>query len=272
MAAKNYHTHTFRCRHATGDIIDYARLAYEQGADVLGISDHVALPDNRWLDVRMSYNQLDDYERAFETTRRLLPQIKIIKGMECEYAPEYHTYLEDELLGERHYDYLVGGAHYTPINGEWYSSFEYLDTPKSLKCYSNYVVRMMETKLFTFIAHPDVFGGCNEKWSKDLEVCSRDILQAAQDTKTPLEINGNGFRRRPRMMTSNGSRPPYPWKPFWELATEYQITVLCNSDAHHPKHVLANIDDAYFLAEDLNLKFADLSYLENKHRHNLYIN
>ena len=29
MLQRNYHTHTYRCKHATGDVIDYAKAAIE---------------------------------------------------------------------------------------------------------------------------------------------------------------------------------------------------------------------------------------------------
>ena len=45
---RDYHTHTFRCKHAQGDVEDYAKYAVEYGIDVLGVSDHTALPDN-WI-------------------------------------------------------------------------------------------------------------------------------------------------------------------------------------------------------------------------------
>ncbi|MBR2281394.1 MAG: hypothetical protein IJ863_02090, partial [Spirochaetales bacterium] len=35
-----YHTHTFRCRHATGEDIDYVNSALAGGFSVLGFSDH----------------------------------------------------------------------------------------------------------------------------------------------------------------------------------------------------------------------------------------
>ena len=62
MLQRNYHTHTYRCQHATGDVIDYAKAAIEAGLTTLGMSDHAALPDNRWNNVRMSMPELDDYE------------------------------------------------------------------------------------------------------------------------------------------------------------------------------------------------------------------
>ena len=48
----NFHTHTFRCKHAKGDVDDYCRRALELGMETLGFSDHTALPDDRWLVAR----------------------------------------------------------------------------------------------------------------------------------------------------------------------------------------------------------------------------
>lgn len=36
----NYHTHTFRCRHALGEDREYIEHAIDGGLKVLGFSDH----------------------------------------------------------------------------------------------------------------------------------------------------------------------------------------------------------------------------------------
>ena len=40
----NYHTHTFRCGHASGKDEDYVKAAVNRKFDVLGFSDHVPWP------------------------------------------------------------------------------------------------------------------------------------------------------------------------------------------------------------------------------------
>ncbi|MFQ5598117.1 MAG: histidinol-phosphatase [Nitrospiria bacterium] len=262
----NFHTHTFRCKHATGDAIDYAWAAFQQGSRVLGISDHAPLPDNRWPEARMAFHQLDAYDAAISSAQQRLPEMQVLKGMECEYDVSYHAYYQDELLGERHYDYLIGAGHYTPLNGHWLNSFVDLDTPAALAAYARYLGEMMDTALFDFIAHPDIFGCSHDTWSADVAACSRDILEAAEATQTPLEINGNGFRKPHR--SSGNRRPyPYPWRPFWEMAADFDIQVICNADAHHPEHVLANIEDAQQLAEALQLDVIYTLTKGMKHAH-----
>ena len=61
--------------------------------------------------------------------------------------------------------------------------------------------------------------------------------------------------------SSSGLRAPYPWRPFWELATEFNVKVICNSDCHNPNDVIAGISENLILADSLGLELADLSYL-----------
>lgn len=256
---KNYHTHTFRCQHATGDVIDYAKAAEAQGVTVLGMSDHVPLPSNRWPDVRMPMSQLDDYETAIATAQQRFPQLTILKAMECEYFPENHSFFEDELLGQRNYQYLIGSAHYVLIEDRWKSAFGHLKTPQTLSSYAQSVVTTMESGLFAFIAHPDLFGCSQLEWNDDIAACAKDILEAAESLKIPLEINANGFRKPP-IPTQQGFRAPYPWLPFWEMATDYQIEVVCNSDAHHPHDLTSFLEKTHEIADSLGLKKADFTF------------
>jgi len=257
----NHHTHTYRCKHATGDVDDYCRAARRAGLTVLGFSDHAALPDNRWLSVRMAYSERDAYCADLERARETFPGLTLLKGMECEYAPAYRAYFEDELLGRLELDYLVGAAHFIPYDGDWLGVYRGITDAATLRAYAAAYVALIEWKLFAFIAHPDLFANSYLAWDRHAEACSREILRAAEAYGVPLEINGYGFRK-PRVDTSEGRRPMYPWIRFWELAAEYDIEVVLNSDAHRPEDVAANLDDAAAIAARFGLRIADLSCLE----------
>ena len=259
MPLVNYHSHTYRCKHATGEVVEFVEAASKAGLEIFGISDHAAFPDDRWLDVRMRYEELDNYVEAVHAAQRSVPQVQVLLSMECEYVLEFKNYLEDELLGKRQFDYLIGSAHYTPYQGGWLNSFTDLNCISHLKAYTDYLCQMMESQLFTFIAHPDLFGCTYLEWNADLDSCSREILRAAEETRTPLEINGNGLRKK-LLNTSVGLRPPYPWRPFWELASEFNITVVCNSDCHNPSEVVEGISENMALANTLGLEVADLTH------------
>lgn len=260
---KNYHTHTYRCKHATQDVSSYCKAAQEHDLVVLGISDHTALPDNRWSHIRMDISELPDYSQAIDKARIDFPDLCILKGAECEYAPEYASFFSDVLLGEYSFDYLIGAAHFFPLQGNWAGSYGNTDTIEGLQAYVKYFIESMETGLFTFMAHPDLFGNSYLNWDENAIAASRDLLTAAAQLNMPLEINGYGLRK-PKIETPEGDRCMYPWLPFWELASEYDTTVIVNSDAHKPEDIIGKMDEAANIGSRFNLKFADLSHLESQ--------
>ena len=213
---------------------DYCEEALALGMETLGFSDHSALPDDRWLSARMEYGGLDDYVQAMDRARIDYPTLNVVKGMECEYLPEFHSFYQDELLDEKGFDYLVGAAHSFPLHGEWVGTYGGTRDRASLRAYADYVIDMMATGLFDFIAHPDLFGNCYAVWDRDTDACSRDILNAAREYDVGMEINALGMRKQARKSPDNPF-PLYPWRPFWELAAECDAPVIVNSDAHRPE-------------------------------------
>lgn len=255
----NFHTHTYRCKHATGDADDYCKAAVERGMQTLGFSDHAALPDDRWLQARMPIDHLDEYIGAIEASRERFPSLKILTGMECEYIPKFHAYYEDELLGERQFDYLVGASHFFLDADEgWHGTYGGTNTPQRLREYVDYTIRMMETKLFPFIAHPDLFGNCYQEWDADAAASSRDLLEASKALDVAMEVNALGLRKQAHKKADNPF-PLYPWRPFWELAAEIGAPVIVNSDAHRPEDVQARTGEAYAIVAELGLALTDVS-------------
>ena len=256
----NYHTHTFRCDHASGDCIDYAHIADRAGLKILGFSDHTPLPDDRWADMRMTMDQLDEYEIAVKLARAAYPRMRMLIGLECEFSDAYSGWYRDEIFGRRGYDYLIAGCHYTPHDGRWVPSFGQLITPALLKAYANYTVKTMESGLFAFITHPDIIGCSHAEWSNDLAACAADICAASVALKVPLELNSYGFRK-PWVSSANGNRPAYPWEPFWAIAARHGVQVVLSSDAHQPQDVVAGYDLVAAIRDRYGLVEADLSHL-----------
>jgi len=253
----NYHTHTYRCGHASGEASDYARVALESGMSLLGFSDHTPLPDGRWSDFRMASRELDGYVDAVRTAASRYPALEVLLGMECEWLPEFKGFYEDELLGAREFDYLIGACHLTQVDGRWQGSFDHTSTPVALRAYAKLCVATMESGLFAFIAHPDLFGSCNPVWNPDTAACAHEICTASVALGVPLEINGLGFRKS-LIPGEQGPRPPYPWTPFWEVAAACGVQVVLNSDAHHPEDVAANYPDVAAVRDRFQLVEADL--------------
>ncbi len=264
---QNIHTHTSRCNHASGTVRDYVVAAREREMSFLGMSDHAPFPDGRWPEPRMQMKELIAYEDEVYRAREEFPDLPIALGLESEYVSENRAFLEDEILGERGYDYLVGGVHYVRVNGSW-KDFHKMTSPQDLVAYSTAAVKTMESGLFAFLAHPDLFGYAYPEWDINAEACARDILSAAESLQIPLEINGYGMRKS-KIMTRTGERWRYPWLAFWDMAAGFDIRILANSDAHEPENVAGNIEDCLALAEDRGLRPIKPSQLLS---HNMFTN
>jgi histidinol-phosphatase (PHP family) len=253
MVDSNCHTHTCRCKHARGDVVDYCREALARGLRTLGFSDHTPLPDGRWRSVRMEMDELRGYCRAIDEARSEFPTLTILKGLECEYLPELAGWYRDEFLGACGLDYLVGGAHWYPHGGSWTPLYGTPMDGAMLRDYVDYLVASMRSGLFAFIAHPDLFGLAYTVWDAEAVACSRALLSAAADLGIPLEINGYGMRK-PVIDTAAGPRRMYPWLPFWELAGEYGVRAVLCSDAHEPETIAAGLTEGAEIARRVGLE------------------
>jgi histidinol-phosphatase (PHP family) len=253
----NLHTHTFRCKHATGDVDDYCRAALDAGLECIGISDHTPLPDDRWLSVRMPYVELPDYMDAISEAQSDHPNLRILRSAECEYDECYESYYREEMLGEYACDYLIGAVHFFPHQGEWLTPFSDFTNPSCYGSFTDYFIETMESGLFSFIAHPDNFGASIPMMNAETEACTHAMCQAAVDLGGIWEVNGYGYRKTLDSSFSS-RRNPYPIEEFWDIVSDYPIKVIANSDAHRPQDIASNIDDALDLINRKGLELASL--------------
>ncbi len=251
--SSNYHTHTERCKHATGDVHAYCAAADQAGLTVLGMSDHTPLPNDQWISVRMYLSELDEYCAEIVAARAAFPDMRIATAFECEHDDAWLSFFNDVLLGEKGADYLIGAAHWFPHQGEWMGTFRNVITPERLRSYTEYLIRIIENDTYAFIAHPDVFAASYLEWDEEAEACTRAICEAAVANNKPLEINGYGLRKQ-KVQTPSGERCVYPWIPFWDCAAEYKLQVIANSDAHRPQDVAASIVETKAFAIERGLQ------------------
>ena len=95
MLHRNYHTHTKRCGHATGEDEDYIQFAIENGYEELGFSDHIS---------HTNFQQNEEYiQKITALKEKYKDQIKILLGFECEYVesmlPYYQKLLQEKKSG-----------------------------------------------------------------------------------------------------------------------------------------------------------------------------
>ena len=71
----NFHTHTYLCKHAEGDIKDYLEQAKLDSCIALGFSDHCPLPQDNidnWPEIRMTIEESYDYIKKIRQEAKIM--------------------------------------------------------------------------------------------------------------------------------------------------------------------------------------------------------
>ena len=227
-----YHTHTSRCGHAYGEDASFVQAAIRQGMVELGFSDHVFLPYHSQPGIRGNFSQLNDYINSVNSLKKKYQKnINIHLGFECEYYPEYIEYYR-ELKEKYGVEYLILGQHCFIDDQGAFHWYLYENCPyERIKRYTDDLIKGMETGLFAYVAHPDIFVSPYHTFNMGCEECARRICQAAQRLHLPLEINLGGPASQGLMIDQ-----VYPNDDFWRIASEYHVEVYVGVDAHTPEY------------------------------------
>ena len=260
----NLHTHCKYCRHAVGDVSDYVDEARKDGIKLLGMSDHCPVPDDRWHSARMFYSEIDDYQRDCKNAIRNAVDIHLFRGFETDYHKDYVSYYRDEVLGERSFDYLLLAVHnyYAPDGSDIMIPNCPINDKGVLHTYTKTLIEGMQSGLFLYAVHPDLFAASYLEWDDEAKACSRDILACAESVHMPIEINGQGIRAK-KVVSSSGERYRYPIQEFWNLAAEYDVPIVTAADCHKPEDMLSSRKACKEIATKANLEFARYAIDEN---------
>ena len=185
----NLHTHSHYCGHGSGEISEYAEYAASKGFSMLGFSEHCPFPDSLLGNSRMPFSSMALYEDDVRRAGASMP-FPVYLGYEIDYYDEYSSFFQS--LSERT-DFLIAGVHYVRRpDGTFRTPFNPGFSDDDVKRYADAAVKVMETGLLTFLAHPDVFL-CRRHFDKVAEEAARTIASAAAELSVPLEVNGNGL-------------------------------------------------------------------------------
>lgn len=218
----NYHTHTVRCKHASGTERQYIEAALDMEMETLGFSDHIPTPYRTGYvsGIRMDMTQADEY---VSTLRKLAEEyygkIKILVGFEAEYIPEFY---EEQMAVCRklNLDYIIMGQHF--LQSEEFGP--YMGSPTDdegrIRQYVDFVIEGMETGSYCYLAHPDLihFQGLDSVYEWEMT----RLCTAMKEMDIPLELNILGM----------GVGKHYPADRFWKIAGEVGNKVILGLDAH----------------------------------------
>ncbi len=226
----NYHTHTQRCKHAFGTEEMYIQSAIRAGFDTLGFADHTPWPYQSGFvsPIRMEPSELPGYVTTLrELKERYSDRLNVLIGLECEYFPRYMDWLK-EAKEAYNLDYLIFGAHYIGSEEDFpYVGYACRDTDVMFR-YADMCVQGMQTGLYAYLAHPDLFMRRRGAWDDDCIAAAKAICGCALSCGLPLEYNLNAH-------VIGGEECLFPRREFWELAAKMGNSVVIGYDAHQPQ-------------------------------------
>lgn len=241
----DYHIHTGRCGHASGEMRQYVERAMEKGLAEIGFADHLPLLDRRDPSLTMSREELPLYIEEIDRLRREYPEITLKTGIEADYLPGF----EEEtamLLDYYPFDYVIGSVHFI---GSWgfddprekagYSGKEPLEVYKE---YFHTLQKAARTGLFDIMAHPDLIKKYDYRPSADVSDLYEETARAFSEAGAAIEINTAGLRKPVSEI--------YPHREFLETCRAFGVDLVFGSDAHAPEDVGRDFDLAVSLARD----------------------
>lgn len=227
----NYHTHTWRCNHASGTEEEYVQNAIARGMHTLGFSDHspYCFPEGYYSHFRMKPDLLEDYSRAVLSLKEAYrQQIGIHLGVELEYYPAYFSDTL-KMLRDHGVEYAILGQHF--IGNEINESYSGGATAEEARLarYCRQSMEAMETGLFSYMAHPDLLRFTGDEHIYRMHMSQ--LCRKANECGLPLEINLLGLKEGRH----------YPNRLFWQIAAEEGCKAIIGCDAHKAEALLDTV-------------------------------
>lgn len=244
MYLLDYHVHTKRCGHASGEDREYVEAAIEKGLKELGFADHIPRfyhPENTKVTERgMSPADLEEYVRTIQDLKAAYPEIRIKLGLEVDFAPGW----EDrafKLIEPYPWDYLLGSVHFIPEWNYGYIGYEKEHTPGEIfAAYFAKVAAMAESGRFDILAHIDL---PRRFFPRLPEAEMAELYQALAvrlgKAGAVVELNTFGIRSARREGVG-----VFPEAYLLRLCRQYGVQVTLGSDAHVPCDVAADFQSA----------------------------
>lgn len=188
---------------------------------------------------------IKEYFRFIQTAKQISFPIKIKFGLEVCYFEESEQLIGD-ILNEYSFDFNVGSVHWVDGFGFDHKK-ELWDTMNVDRVYARYyeiMGKLIESRLFNGVAHPDSIKAFGHKATYSLEASYRKIAE--------LLVRNNMYAEQSGGLNLNYSRDcelgmnPLMLKVFKEQG----IKILTASDAHSPTDVGANIPELHKILVD----------------------
>ncbi|MEM7577420.1 MAG: histidinol-phosphatase [Planctomycetota bacterium] len=256
------HLHTTLCKHAQGDLWEYAERAIARGLAGITVTCHCPMPDGHSAHVRMAPAEFDTYlELVAQARDAYAGRLDVRLGLECDYFPGYEDHIE-QLLWRADFDFILGSVH--PQLPEYREAYWMGDAQAFMHCYFEHLAQAAETGLFDSLSHPDLVKNMVAKsWNHGAVVpLVSNYLDRIARTGICMELNTSGNYKPVREMN--------PGPAMLRAMRQRDIGVTVGADAHQPWRVADQFEDAYDALRVAG--YSDVCLFTGRERYEININ
>lgn len=238
MRLVDYHSHSTRCRHATGELEEYVLRARQLGLREYGISDHCP-----WMlqqigqHMAMEWDQLPGYVKEVKGlqekyNREGEDSFHVRLGLEMDFIP--CRLAEARRVIERYdWDYLLGSVHSTGLGmiaDAYYSGILEKFSPEVVcEYYFHALGEMIDARFCDVIAHMDLPKKFNMIPRGGFMRWVEPLIPRIKKAGMVVEINTSG--------REVGPQEAHPGWEILEALVAAGVPLTLSSDAHSPQHI-----------------------------------
>lgn len=236
-------------------VYEFINEAKRKGFDTIQILDHthrfvefkpiyenlrVHEIQDTWLHGKTKFcDSVFDFINLMKEIQQEETEIEVRYGLEVCYAPEYEDFLREE-LAKYDFDFIVGAIH--SIDGVLYDMsfskellWDVYEVNDIYKRYYQLVMQLIESDLFTQLAHPDQLKLFNHYPTYDLQE-TYDALAIALNKHRMKAENNTGIHYRYHHEDIGDN------EQLLETLKKHGVKMITASDAHKPSDVGTDID------------------------------
>ncbi|MFY4775941.1 histidinol-phosphatase [Metabacillus sp. RGM 3146] len=246
----DYHNHLERGTLTLNYLKKFTVEAEAKGIQHFGISEHAYhfyqtkdILSNPWVDERRFFD-MKDYTALFKEAWNAGIDVKM--SIEMDYTPGKHQEMK-KFIDQYSFDYTIGSVHWVGDFGidlaEYIGEWDKRDLYDTYRKYFDQIVTLAESNLFDIVGHLDlvkIFKYIPEDEEFLLEQYER-AAKALGNSKTCVEISTAGIRKPIGKL--------YPDETLLAMCRKEGVPIVLSSDAHQPKDVGADFDQAVELAK-----------------------
>lgn len=245
-------------------VMQFIMAAKEKGMDKIQILDHThrfkefepiytELKEYEvqkiWLDnKKMKFkDSLDDYVHLIQKVNTLQLPIEVSFGLEVCYVPKYEQFIKD-ILNKYNFDFVIGAIH--SIDGILYDMpfskellWEKYSVDHIYQRYYELIFSLIESNLFTQLAHPDTIKLFNYYPNYDLIPTYQKLASLLNEHQMLAENNtGCYYRYHHQDMGLSDT--------LLKVLKDNKVNMITASDAHQSDHVGSYIEEIWHKTMD----------------------